>query len=547
MSDRVKLSIEGMHCDDCEITVGRALERAGLENVSVDWRRGVADGEQSPAYTMERASEEVAGLGYTVTGTVADDAASDPTVESNGDYDLLVIGGGSAAFAAAITAKDLGARVGIIEQGLIGGTCVNIGCVPSKALLRAGESYWRAGHSPFAGVPTSVGDVDLPALVAQKQGLVEQLRKEKYADLIDIYDFDLITGTARFTGPDKIEVDGQPMKAFRYLIATGADAWVPPIDGLEETGYLTSTEALELQDVPGEMIVVGANAVGLELGQLFTHLGSHVTFVEALDRIAPFEEPEISEALHGYLQEQGATIHTSAKATKAGRDDDRVYLDVDIDGTTTRIEADQLLMATGRRARTADLGLEAAGVDTDALGHVVVNGQLESSNPAVFAAGDVTSHPQFVYVAAKGGNIATENALRGTTRKIEFDTMPRVIFTSPTVASVGMTEAEARDAGHPVITSVLPLEAVPRALVDYETDGVLKLVADESSGRLLGAHIFADGAGDVIQAAVMALKYRATVDEIAETYHPYLTMAEALKLAAIGFGKDVKMLSCCAV
>ena len=547
MTDRIKLSIEGMHCDHCEVTVGQALADAGLESVRVDWRRGFAEGDPSATYTMERASEEVAGLGYTVTGAESAEPAVDSSGDAEGDYDLLIIGGGSAAFAAAITAKDLGARVGMIEQGTIGGTCVNVGCVPSKALLRAAESYWRAGHSPFAGVPTSAGEVDLPALVAQKQDLVERMRQEKYADLVNIYDFDLITGAARFTGLDTIEVDGRPMKAFRYLIATGADAWVPPIDGLDDTGYLTSTEALELEAVPNEMIVVGANAIGLEIGQLFTHLGSTVTYVEALDRIAPFEEPEVSQALHAYLVKQGAMIHVGATATKAGRDNDRMWLEIDTDGTTKRLEADTLLMATGRRARTANLGLDSAGVETDARGHVVVNDQLETSNPRVFAAGDVTAHPQFVYVAAKGGNIAAENALRGTTRKIDFATMPRVTFTSPAIASVGMTEAEARKEGRPVITSVLPLDAVPRALVDYATDGVVKLVADESSGHLLGAHILADGAGDVIQAAVMAIKYRATIDEIAETYHPYLTMAEAFKLAAIGFGKDVKMLSCCAV
>ncbi len=232
------------------------------------------------------------------------------------------------------------------------------------------------------------------------------MRQDKYADLIDIYDFDLITGAARFTGPDSIEVDGRPMKAFRYLIATGADAWVPPIDGLDDTGYLTSTEALELDAVPNEMIVVGANATGLEIGQLFTHLGSTVTYVEALDRIAPFEEPEVSETLHAYLEKQGAMIHTAANATKAGRDDHRVWLEIENGEITKRLEADTLLMATGRRARTADLGLDAAGVDTDVRGHVVVDDQLQTSNPSVFAAGDVTAHPQFVYVAAKGGNIA---------------------------------------------------------------------------------------------------------------------------------------------
>jgi mercuric reductase len=185
-------------------------------------------------------------------------------------------------------------------------------------------------------------------------------------------------------------------------------------------------------------------------------------------------------------------------------------------------------------------------VDTDEGGHVVVDDRMATSNPRVFAAGDVTALPQFVYVAARSGRIAAEHALRGVTRRIDLATMPRVTFTSPPIASVGLTEAEAAEAGHRVVTSVLPLEVVPRALVDHATTGLIKLVAEEATGRLLGAHIVAEGAGDVIQAAIMALEYRATIDDVADTFHPYLTMAEGLKLAAQGFSKDVKHLSCCA-
>ncbi len=547
MADQVKLTIEGMHCDHCEITVGAALERAGLDEVHVDWRRGEATATPGASFSAARAGDEMAAIGYTVTDVDAPGESKAPADDAaTEDYDLVILGSGSAAFGAAIKARDLGARVAMIERDTIGGTCVNVGCVPSKALLRAAEAYWRAGHSPFAGVPTSTGDVDLPALVEQKRDLVEQLRKEKYSDLVEFYGIDFITGDARFVNGDTVEVGDRRLGAFRFLVATGADTWVPPINGLDDLDYLTSTTALELQSVPDELVVVGANAIGLELGQLFTHLGSRVTLVEALDRIAPFEEPEISDALHNYLVAQGTTIHTAATATGAGRSGDRFWLEFDIGGSAKRVEADQLLMATGRRALTEGLGLDLAGVNVDHRGHIVVDDTLQTSNPAVFAAGDVTAHPQFVYVAALGGNIAAENALRGTTRRIEFRTMPRVTFTTPAIASVGMTEAGARDAGHPVITSVLPLDVVPRALVDHATEGLVKLVADESTGRLLGAHILSDGAGDVIQAAVMAIKYRATIDEIAETYHPYLTMAEALKLAAQGFGKDVKTLSCCA-
>jgi len=547
VSGEAKVLIEGMHCDHCEVTVGAALTEAGLTDVSVDWRRGEAVGMADPKFSAQEARDGVAKLGYSVTSI--DTTETMETAEAGGsddDYDLLIIGSGSAAFAAAIKARDLGARVAMIERSTIGGTCVNIGCVPSKALLRAAESYWRAGHSPFAGLETSAGAVDLKALMEQKRGLVDQLRQEKYADLLELYSIEFIEGDATFVDENTVDIGGRRLKAFRFLVATGAEPWVPPIEGLGDVDYLSSTEALELEEVPEEMIVVGANAIGLELGQLFTHLGAKVTFVEALDRIAPFEEPEISEILHEYLVSQGASIHAGAMASKAGTDSGRVWLDIETNGATTRLEADRLLMATGRRARTSGLGLDAAGVETDTVGHIVVGDDLQTSNPAIFAAGDVTSHPQFVYVAARGGNIAAENALRGTGPKIDFRTMPRVTFTSPTIASVGLTEEQASEAGHPVITSVLPLEAVPRALVDLEVHGLIKLVADESNGLLLGAHILADGAGDVIQAAVMALKYRATIDEIADTYHPYLTMAEGFKLAAQSFGKDVKTLSCCA-
>lgn len=541
----IRLSVDGMTCDQCEITVGKALTRAGIDHPDVDWRRGSAVGPPTSEFSAQRAAAELEAVGYRLAA--ADQPTTEPTARpADEGFDLLILGSGSAAFAAAIKASELGARVAMVERDTLGGTCVNIGCVPSKSLLRAAEHYHRAGHSPFAGVPTSAGTVDLPAMVAEKDKLVTGMRQDKYEDLVEVYRFEVIRGEARFTRSDTVEVNGRPVRAGRFLIATGAEPWAPPIEGLDDTGYLTSTTALELDELPGELIVVGANAIGLELGQLFLHLGSRVTFVEALDRIAPFEEPEIAAVLTTHLESLGARVLTSASATKAGQSDGRRWLDLTIDGDSRRVEADQLLLATGRRARTDRLGLDRAGVNTDHRGHIVVDDHMATTNPLIFAAGDVTSLPQFVYVAALSGNIAAEHALRGTRRSIDLSTMPRVTFTTPTIASVGLTEAQARDTGHRVITSLLPLEAVPRALVDQSTTGLIKLVADESDGRLLGAHILADGAGDVIQAAVMALRYRATVDEIADTFHPYLTMAEGLKLAAQGFRKDVKHLSCCA-
>lgn len=544
MTNRITLEVHGMTCDSCEGHVSDALRRAGLDDVAADWRRGVASGVPTDAFDAEDAAAALAEAGYELVSVP--DAAQLAGGDASGDYDLLVIGSGSAAFAAAIKARELGATVALVERGTVGGTCVNVGCVPSKALLRPAELYHQAGHSPFPGIEVSAGGVDLAALVASKDELVEALRRQKYLDLLDVYDIDLIRGTARFVDPHTVEVDGRRITASRYLVATGASPWAPPIDGLEDTGYLTSTTALELGEVPAELIVVGANAIGLELGQLLAHLGSKVTWVEALDRVAPFEEPEISAAMTDHLTREGADVHVGATARRAGRDGDRVWLEIETASGSTRLEADHLLIATGRRPNTGELGLEVAGVEIGPRGAIVVDAAMATSNPRVFAAGDCTDSPQFVYVAAAEGNLAAENALRGAGREIDFRTLPRVTFTTPQIASVGLTEAEAADAGRPVMTSLLPLEAVPRALVNRDTTGLVKLVADEATGELLGAHILAEGAGDVIQAAVVAMRYRATVDEIAETFHPYLTMAEALKLAAQGFRKDVKNLSCCA-
>lgn len=462
------------------------------------------------------------------------------------EYDLLILGAGSAAFAAAIKARDQGARVAMVEHGTVGGTCVNVGCVPSKALLRAGEVYFQAGHQNFAGVETSAGGMDLAALVAQKDELVGAMRQEKYLDLVDAYGFDLIPGHAEFTGPDAVSVDGRTITAGAYLVATGASPAAPPIEGLRDGGYLTSTSALDLKELPGSMAVIGANAIGLELGQLFLHLGTKVFFFDVLDRIAPFEEPEVSETLTGILRDQGAEVHAPARIVRVTAAGGKRIVHAEVDGVLRELPVEQVLVATGRPPNTAGMGLERAGVQVDPRGAVVVDEHLRTTNPRVFAAGDCTPAPQFVYVSAYEGNLAAENALNGVSRSLDLRALPRVTFTSPQIASAGLTEAQARSEGRDVKRSVLPLSAVPRAIVNRETRGLIKMVADASTDGLLGVSILSESAGEVIQAAVVAIKLRLTVKEVAETFHPYLTIAEGLKLAAQTFTKDVARLSCCA-
>ncbi len=460
-------------------------------------------------------------------------------------YDLAVIGSGSAAFATAIRATSFGARVGLIERDTIGGTCVNAGCIPSKHLLAASDLYRRAGDNPFEGVRIGQNGVDLSRLIAKKAEVVDDLREEKYVQLAEHHGFDIVRGHARFSGSNRLEVDGRQIEAGHIVIATGSAPFVPPIDGLEQSDYVTSTTAMELTELPGSLVVIGGNYVGLELGQVFANLGSEVTIVEALDRIAPQEEPEISEAMTRIIEEQGVRVVTSAtvRRVEAGS---RTALVAETEGGELTITGAKTLVATGRRPVLDGLGLEHAGVERDQRGRLVLDEMLRTTNPNVFAAGDVTGAPQFVYVAAAQGTLAAENALMGEDRRMDHTALPRVTFTSPTIAAVGLTDREAQAAGYTCECRVLDLHHVPRARVNLDTRGVLKIVAERGGGRVLGIHVLAEGAGDVILAGVYAVRFGLTVDDLADTWAPYLTMAEGVKLAAQTFTRDVSKLSCCA-
>ncbi|HEX6331881.1 MAG TPA: mercury(II) reductase [Actinomycetota bacterium] len=460
-------------------------------------------------------------------------------------YDLGVIGAGSAAYAAAIRARALGARVALIERGTVGGTCVNVGCIPSKHLLAASDAYRAAGEHPFRGVETGQMGVDLSALIATKTEVVEEIREEKYIDLAERVGFEIIRGHASFVAPDQLDVDSRRIRARRIVIATGSTPWAPPIAGLDEAGYLTSTGAMELTAMPESLVVIGGNYIGLELGQVFANLGSKVTIVEALDRIAPLEEPEISEGMTQILQDQGVRVVISANVTRIETGSPKTVV-AETSGDVLRLPGEEILVATGRRPVLDGLELENAGVELDDRGALVVDGTLRTTNPIIFAAGDVTGAPQFVYVAAAQGTLAAENAIEDAGRQMDYTALPRVTFTAPNIAAVGLTEEQAAAAGYPCECRVLELRHVPRARVNLDTRGLVKIVAERSTGRVLGIHLLAENAGDVILAGVYAVRFGLTVGDLADNWAPYLTMSEAVKLAAQAFDRDVSMLSCCA-
>ncbi len=545
---RARMNVRGMTCGHCELSVARALRDAGAGEPAADFRRGEATFDLSAGVETEALQDAVREAGYEPgqVERISREPARARTDGAEHDYDLAIIGSGGGAFAAAIRAVGLGARVAMIERGTIGGTCVNVGCVPSKTLLRGAETYHRAGHHPFEGVETKASAIDYGEMVAQKDGLVDALRNEKYADLVGEYGWELIEGEASFEDEKTLRVGEKSIKAASYLIATGARPAVPEIPGLEEAGYLTSTTNMELDEVPESLLVIGAGYVALEQGQLMSRLGSRVTLMQRGPRLLKEQEPEVSEAVLEALGREGIDVLTGVQIERAEKTEGGKRLYLTVDGEERVLEGEEILVAAGQKPNVEELGLERAGVDLDTRGAVRVDEQLQTTNPKVWAAGDVTLGPQYVYVAAHEGALAVDNALSGEGKTLDFGALPGVIFFDPQVATVGLTEQRAREEGREVETSVLPLEAVPRALVNRDTLGVIKLVADANTNRLLGAHVVAEGAGDVIYAATLAVKFGLTISDLADNFAPYLTMAESLKLAAQTFRRDVSKLSCCA-
>jgi mercuric reductase len=373
------------------------------------------------------------------------------------------------------------------------------------------------------------------------------LRKAKYEDLLVEYpNISYVKGRARFTGNGaEVDVDGTLYHSRKVIVATGASPALPPINGIQSVPVLDSTKALGLEKLPESLLVIGGGFIGVELGQMFARAGVKVRIC-CRSRLVPEAEPEVSEALTKYLREEGVTVREGVGYQKIEKTGKGVALTCETPDGERVIEAEQVLAATGRKPNTKSLHLEEAGIALNGKGGIAVNDYMQTSHADVYAVGDVTGEDMFVYMAAYGGKLAARNALEGNTRKYDNEAMPAVVFTDPQVAAVGLTEAEAKARGHDVRTSVITLDNVPRHIAARDTRGLIKLVADRKTDKLLGAAILAPEAGDSIQTVAMALKARLTTQELADTIFPYLTAVEGVKLAAQGFRKDLKKLSCCA-
>ncbi|HET6244126.1 MAG TPA: mercury(II) reductase [Bacteroidia bacterium] len=466
-------------------------------------------------------------------------------------FDLIIIGGGSAAFSAAIKAESLGLTTLMVNGGLdFGGTCVNVGCVPSKNLIRAAEAAYHATHSNFDGIKPKGVDIDFEQVIKDKKKLVATLQQQKYMDVVsDFQNLKMIKGWAEFSDNKKIIVNGkEEYTSLKFIIATGATTNIPNIEGLNEIDYLTNVTLFDLEEKPQSITILGAGYIGLEIAMAYNRLGVKVRIIEFTDRVLRTQMPDISEALEKQMRKEGIEILPNLRAVKFEKKGIETIIHCRCpDGSSTQIiEKGKIVVASGTKPNTQKLGLQNIGLQLTKSGHIEVNEKMETNLPNIYAIGDVTNTPAFVYTAAFEGKIAIENAFTGSEHKADYYSLPWVVFTDPQVAGAGLDEAQAEAQNIPFEVSKLELKDVPRAIAANDTRGFIKLIRNTETDRLIGARVVAPEGGELIQQLSMAVKYGITVKELAETFYPYLTLGEGIKLAAIAFGKDVSKLSCCA-
>ena len=553
--ETVQFFVEGMTCDHCARSVEKALRGLpGVVSAQVAFEGRAGEAGVEPGTRFEAMQKAVRQAGYDLR------PKGEPSLQGNqmspgadgnssSPRHLVIIGAGSGAVAAALRATDLGARVTLVERGTLGGTCVNVGCVPSKILVRQGHQAHMVKNPPFSGIAPNSPGVSPALLADERTRRVLELREEKYSRILrETPGVEVLTGEARLEGPRTVVVregtgNERRLAADRILIATGSQPHVPEIPGLAQTPFWTSTEALFAKEIPRHLIVLGGGFVALEIGQAWRRLGAEVTLVIRGERILSKMEEDLGRDLGRYLEGEGVKIVPRATPSRVDHRNGTFSVTLS-DGDT--LTGDSLLVATGRHPNTRGLGLDSVGVRTNPAGEIVVDNRLETSVPGIFAAGDCTTLPKFVYVAAASGTRAATHMMGAGEDPLDLAVLPEVIFTDPQVARVGLTEEEAREKGYSPVARTLPFDKVPRALVNFDTRGWIRMVADERTGKLLGCTVLAPEGGEVVQSAAMALASGLTVQEIGRMFFPYLTMVESLKLCAQSFSKDVGRLSCCA-
>lgn len=463
-------------------------------------------------------------------------------------FDLIIIGGGAGGFAAAIKANELKQKTLLVNGGLpAGGTCVNVGCVPSKILLHAGEIIHNARNHGVLGVTTEVTDFNFKQVIEHELKMVEHFRSEKYTKVVaHLEHVTFMEGKARFTNKKSVEVNGETYMAEKFIIATGSTANVPPIDGIREAGYLTHIEALAITEQPKELLVIGAGPVGLELAQVYARFGTKVTILQHSDRIFPAGEAELVIQLHHILEREGITIYTEAEAKKVVVEDGRKVVTYTVAGEDKTITVDEILLASGKTANTDELNLSAVGVAVNERKSIIVNEHFKTNVPYVYAVGDVTNLPlRLETTAGHEGTLVAENIISGTEHSIDYHTVPYAIYTDPGYASVGLTEDSQMERDGVCACRTVPFTLIPKANITNRTEGMIKMGVDPKTGVIVGVHILAPNAADLIAQAMVLIKNKNTYKDVINSEPAFPTLSEAIKYAALAFDKDLSQLSCC--
>jgi pyruvate/2-oxoglutarate dehydrogenase complex dihydrolipoamide dehydrogenase (E3) component len=452
-------------------------------------------------------------------------------------YNLVVIGGGTAGLVTAAGAAGLGAKVALIERELMGGDCLNVGCVPSKALLRAARAAAQVRDAGQFGVRVPPGvTVDFPAMMERLRQLRADISPHDSAARFRSLGIDVFLGQGQFAGPDTVAVAGQTLIFKRAVIAAGARASPPPIPGLKTAGYLTNESVFSLTELPRRLAVIGAGPIGAELAQAFARLGSQVHLIEALHGVLPREDPAAGEIVKRSLLRDGIQVLCCGKNLTISQNADGKRLTVDSHEAHYDLTVDEILVGTGRAPNVEGLGLEAAGVAYDRTG-VKVDDRLRTTNRNIFAAGDICSHFQFTHAADAMARIVIQNALFFGRAKASALTMPWCTYTDPEVAHVGLYEHEAKEKGIAVQVFTQELNRVDRAILDGEDEGFVKVLVREGTDRIVGATIVAARAGDLISELTLAMVGKIGLKTLAATIHPYPTQAEAIKKVGDAFNR----------
>lgn len=465
------------------------------------------------------------------------------------NYDLIIIGNGAAAFAASIKASELSENnfnILMVGSGKIGGTCVNVGCVPSKFLLEASNKFYYSRKQKYAGIEIKEAKLDFKKVMEDLRSFVAELRKKKYIDILKEYpNIEYIEGKAKFKSEKEIEVDGKNFRAKYFIIATGSKPSIPKIEGLEDVGYLTSDSIWEISKLPKNIAVIGGGAIGLEIGQALLHFGSDVKILEALDRIIPNAEPELSYSLQKSLKEEGMEFFMKVRISKVRKFNENKLIEIITADGKKEIEVEEILVATGRKPNTSDLGLEKVKVELDERGFIKTDSTMKTSNPRIYAAGDCVSKKLMLEtLAAKEGTVAASNIL-GVKSEIDYISAPWVVFTYPQLSSVGYNEREFVETYGRCSCKIIKLENVPKALILKEEKGLIKIVIDSKDNRIVGVHALSPNSSEFIIEGALAIKYGLSVEEIIDTVHAFPTLAEGIKIGAQAFIRDVSKMSCC--